>query len=150
MKVPRGAVIIPVPGIPAPEADPMTPGDNLEPRHRNGIDVNNNTPLREANVQSPGRGAAALDAMRKAARFCDESLGWSRIGFLLSLTIIVIAALALFRILRHIKVAAVMAAMLASHVSDIAWAAVFVAGGYFTLTFYDLFALRTIGCAKVP
>jgi glycosyltransferase 2 family protein len=146
MKVPRGAVIIPVPGIPALEdqADPMTSGDKLEPRHRNGIDVSN-MPL-----QSPGRGAAALDAVRKAARFCDESLGWNRIGFLLSLTIIAIAALALFRILRHIKVAAVIEAMLAAHVSDIAWAAVFVAGGYFTLTFYDLFALRTIGWAKIP
>ena len=32
----------------------------------------------------------------------------------------------------------------------IALAALFVAGGYFTLTFYDLFALRTIGRADVP
>ena len=29
-------------------------------------------------------------------------------------------------------------------------AALFVAGGYFTLTFYDLFALRTIGRPDVP
>ena len=33
---------------------------------------------------------------------------------------------------------------------DIVLAALFVAGGYFTLTFYDLFALRTIGRADVP
>jgi uncharacterized membrane protein YbhN (UPF0104 family) len=44
----------------------------------------------------------------------------------------------------------VLDAMLAAHTSDIALAAVFVAGGYFTLTFYDLFALRTIGWAKIP
>ena len=101
--------------------------------------------------QLPGRGAAvALGALRKAARFCDEKLGWHRIGFLLSLTIIAIAAMALFHILRGIKFAEVVAAMLASHPSDIAWASVFVAGGYFTLTFYDLFALRTIGWAKIP
>jgi uncharacterized membrane protein YbhN (UPF0104 family) len=36
------------------------------------------------------------DALRKAARFCDEKLGWNRIGFLLSVTIIAIAAVALF------------------------------------------------------
>jgi uncharacterized membrane protein YbhN (UPF0104 family) len=108
-------------------------------------------PLREPNVQSPRWGeAAALGALRKAARFCDEKLGWHRIGFLLSLTIIAIAAMALFHILRGIKFAEVIAAMLASHTSDIAWASVFVAGGYFTLTFYDLFALRTIGWAKIP
>jgi glycosyltransferase 2 family protein len=127
----------------------MAPGDKSEPRHRNGIDVKK-IPLREPNVQSAGRGEAALDALRKAARFCDEKLGWNRIGFLLSLTIIAIAAIALFHILRGIKVAEVMEAMLASHASDIAWASVFVAGGYFTLTFYDLFALRTIGWAKIP
>ena len=33
---------------------------------------------------------------------------------------------------------------------DIALAALFVAAGYFTLTFYDLFALRTIGVNHVP
>src|ERR1700730_7147685 len=101
-------------------------------------------------LQSPGRGEAAFDALRKAARFCDEKLGWNRIGFLLSLTIIAVAAVALVRILRHIRVAKVIDAMLAAHVSDLAWAAVFVAGGYLTLTFYDLFALRTIGWAKIP
>src|ERR1700676_1428308 len=108
-------------------------------------------PLREPDGQSPGRGgAAALDALRKAARFCDEKLGWHRIGFLLSLAIIAIAAPALFHILRGIKFSEVIAAMGKSHASDIAWASVFVAGGYFTLTFYDLFALRTIGWGKIP
>src|SRR5262249_59273431 len=33
---------------------------------------------------------------------------------------------------------------------DISLAALFVAGGYLTLTFYDLFALRTIGRIDVP
>jgi glycosyltransferase 2 family protein len=112
--------------------------------HRNGTDVD------QMPLQSPGRGEAAFDALRKAARFCDEKLGWNRIGFLLSLTIIAVAAVALFHTLRHIRVAKVIDAMLAAHVSDLVWAAVFVAGGYLTLTFYDLFALRTIGWAKIP
>jgi len=101
-------------------------------------------------LQSPGRGEAAFDALRKAARFCDERLGWNRIGFLLSVTIIAVAGVALFRTLRHIRVAKVIDAMLAAHASDLIWAALFVAGGYLTLTFYDLFALRTIGWAKIP
>jgi glycosyltransferase 2 family protein len=110
----------------------------------------NEIPLREPKAQSPGRGGAVLGALRQGARFCDERLGWNRIGFLLSITIIAIAAMALVHILRGIKVAKVIDAMLAAHVSDIVWAAVFVAGGYFTLTFYDLFALRTIGWGKIP
>jgi glycosyltransferase 2 family protein len=114
------------------------------PLHRNGIDVT------EMPLQSPGRGEAALDVLRRTARFCDEKLGWNRIGFLLSLTIIGIAVMALVHILRHIKVEKVLEAMLAAHTSDIVWASVFVAGGYFTLTFYDLFALRTIRWAKIP
>ena len=88
--------------------------------------------------------------LRKAARFCDQKLGWNRIGFLLSFAIIAIAVMALVHILRHIKVDKVLEAMLAAKASDIVWASVFVAGGYFTLTFYDLFALRTIGWAKIP
>jgi uncharacterized membrane protein YbhN (UPF0104 family) len=122
----------------------MTPGDPSQPRYRNGNDVE------KMPLQSPGRGGAAFAALRKAARFCDERLGWNRIGFLLSLTIIAIAAVALFRTLRHIRLDRVKDAMLAAHASDIIWAAVFVAGGYLTLTFYDLFALRTIGWAKIP
>jgi uncharacterized membrane protein YbhN (UPF0104 family) len=117
---------------------------NIEPRHRNGIDV------KKMPLQSSGRGQAVLDALRRAARFCDEKLGWNRIGFLLSLTIIAIAAIALFHILRGISFHHVVEAMLRAHASDLIWASVFVAGGYFTLTFYDLFALRTIGWAKIP
>jgi uncharacterized membrane protein YbhN (UPF0104 family) len=112
--------------------------------HCNGIDVT------EMPLQSPGRGEPALGVLRKAARFCDENLGWNRIGFPLSLTIIGIGVMALVHILRHIKVHNVLEAMLAAHTSDIVWASVFVAGGYFTLTFYDLFALRTIGWRKIP
>src|SRR3979411_1928298 len=117
----------------------MAPGIIRAARHCNGIDVNK-TPL-----QSPGRGQWALNVLRMGMRFCDERIGWNRIGFLLSLAIIAIAAMALVHILRGIKVAEVIDALLAAHINDVAWASVFVAGGYFTLTFYDLFALRTIG-----
>lgn len=101
-------------------------------------------------LQSPGRGEAALNVLRMGARFCNEKVGWNRIGLLLSLTIIAIAAVALVHILRGIKVAEVVAAMRHAHGGDLAWASVFVAGGYLTLTFYDLFALRTIGPREIP
>ncbi|HLH97574.1 MAG TPA: UPF0104 family protein [Xanthobacteraceae bacterium] len=91
-----------------------------------------------------------FDKLRCAARFGDERIGWNRIGFSLSLAIIALAGGVLLHILRGIKVERVTAAMLAARTSDLVWAAVLVAGGYFTLTFYDLFALRTIGWRKIP
>jgi len=96
------------------------------------------------------RWRATLNAARLIGQFCRETIGWNRIGFLISLTIMVIAGVVLFRILRDIDVYEVMEALRATDKKDIALAALFVAFGYFTLTFYDLFALRTIGRPDVP
>src|SRR6185295_13848024 len=68
----------------------------------------------------------------------------------LSVAIIANAAVVLFRILRDIKVKEVADALIAADPRDVILAALCVAGGYFTLTFYDLFALRTIGRGEVP
>ncbi|MGH6769790.1 MAG: lysylphosphatidylglycerol synthase domain-containing protein [Xanthobacteraceae bacterium] len=91
-----------------------------------------------------------LNAGRTIARFCDEKIGWNRLGVALSVAIIAIAVVVLYRILRGIEIREVIAALLASDPRDIMMAAILVAGGYFTLTFYDLFALRTIGRPDVP
>ena len=91
-----------------------------------------------------------LDSLRAAARFFRDKVGWSRIGFLFSITIITIAAVVLFRILRDLDFSEVVAALKAADHEDIIHAALFVAAGYFTLTFYDLFALRTIGRRDIP
>jgi glycosyltransferase 2 family protein len=91
-----------------------------------------------------------LDALHRAAVFCDQKIGWNRIGVVLSVTIIAIAAAVLYRILRTINGSEVVEALVTTNGRDIALAALFVAGGYFTLTFYDLFALRTIGRPDVP
>jgi len=88
--------------------------------------------------------------LRAIARFCEKKIGWNRIGVLLSLTIIAVAADVLFHLLRNLDFDAVIAAIKATKYIDVAAAALFVAGGYFTLTFYDLFALRTIGRAAIP
>jgi glycosyltransferase 2 family protein len=98
----------------------------------------------------PDRKSRAFETLRAAARFCDYRIGWSRIGLALSLTIIAIAVVVLFRILRHIEIAEVIAALKATDWRNFGLAALCVAGGYFTLTFYDLFALRTIGRSEIP
>jgi uncharacterized membrane protein YbhN (UPF0104 family) len=99
---------------------------------------------------SADRWRAALNAGQAAARFCDQKIGWNRIGFLISASIFVIAAVVLYRILREIEVSEVVEALREIDKTNIALAALFVALGYFTLTFYDLFALRTIRRADVP
>jgi uncharacterized membrane protein YbhN (UPF0104 family) len=82
------------------------------------------------------------------AKSFDEKVGWSRVGIALSLTIIAIAAMVLYHTLRDINFSEVVEALEKKH--DVATAALFVAAGYFTLTFYDLFALRTLGHAEIP
>src|SRR5882762_9730986 len=91
-----------------------------------------------------------LHPLRATARFIDQKIGWNRIGLVLSLVIIVAAATVLYRMLRGIQFAEVMVALKATEVSDVLLAGLFVALGYFTLTFYDLFAVRTIGRKDVP
>lgn len=90
------------------------------------------------------------DVVRALVRFFDVRIGWSRVGFAISLGIIAVAATVLYRMLHDLDVAEVMQALKATDPHDIAVAALAVAAGYFTLTFYDLFALRTIGKANVP
>jgi glycosyltransferase 2 family protein len=82
-------------------------------------------------------------------RTVDTRIGWRRIGLLLSLTIITIAGIVLYRMLREINFEDVVDAVEAEK-HDVVKAAMFVAAGYFTLTFYDLFALRSIGRPDIP
>jgi glycosyltransferase 2 family protein len=100
--------------------------------------------------KSPDRWRATIDAAHTIARFCDEKIGWNRIGFLLSFTIIAIAVAVLYHILQDIEVREILEALRGTETRSIALAALFVACAYFTLTFYDLFALRTIGRSDIP
>ncbi|MET0868491.1 MAG: lysylphosphatidylglycerol synthase domain-containing protein [Pseudorhodoplanes sp.] len=86
-----------------------------------------------------------VEMLRAAARFVSERIGWHRIGFALSVVIIFTAAIVLYRMLRTIDVNELFVALKAIDLRDVILAALFVTAGYFTLTFYDLFALRTIG-----
>jgi glycosyltransferase 2 family protein len=91
-----------------------------------------------------------VGAARAAKRFFDQRIGWNRVGIALSVTIIIIAAVVLYRVLRGISFHEVAAAIGRTSFRTILLAGFLVACGYLTLTLYDLFALRTIGKHHVP
>ena len=84
------------------------------------------------------------------ARAVDEKIGWHRIGVALSIGVFAIACWTLLRLLRDIDFGKVVAAIKAMPPEAIVAAGLFVAIGYVTLTFYDFFALRTIGRPEIP
>ncbi|RAI40908.1 lysylphosphatidylglycerol synthase domain-containing protein [Rhodoplanes roseus] len=90
------------------------------------------------------------DRLRVASEAFDRRIGWHRVGFLVSLAVIVAAAVVLYRMLHGIDVHEVIGALRAIPWRDILLASGFVAAGYFTLTFYDVFALHTIGRGDIP
>src|SRR4026207_1394988 len=87
---------------------------------------------------------------RAFGRFFEQKIGLHRLGIVLSVAIIAVAAVVLYRKLHNINLGKVLTAMAKVEYRDGAISALFVALGYFTLTFYDLFALRTIGRKDVP
>jgi hypothetical protein len=91
-----------------------------------------------------------IDRLRVARKFIGEKIGWHRIGFALSLAIIIAAVVVLYRILSDLDVHELLHALRTFDKSHIAIAAASVAAGYVTLTLYDLFALRTIGKNQIP
>jgi uncharacterized membrane protein YbhN (UPF0104 family) len=96
------------------------------------------------------RVGGVLERLRRIARAWDHKIGWHGIGVVVSISIIAVAVVVLYRILRNINGAEVIEALVSTDWRSIALAGAFVAGGYFTLTFYDLFALRNIGRSEVP
>src|SRR3984957_8147584 len=90
-----------------------------------------------------------LKTLRGTAQFIERRNGWSWLGIALSLTIIIVATVVLFRILRTVDPEALLDAIDATDWHTLIIAGLFVAAGYLTLTLYDLFALRTIGRTEV-
>src|SRR5262249_39802087 len=105
-------------------------------RLRYGILPDSSATDRLMGPQRPHRWRATLAAAHTIARFCDEKIGWNRIGVLLSIALIAIAVAVLYHILQDIEVREVVQALRDAETSDIALAALFVACAYFTLTFY--------------
>lgn len=83
-------------------------------------------------------------------RVFRERIGWKRLGIVASLLIVSIAIMHLFHTLKGVDTAIVLSALAEKSQGQIALAALCVLCAFFTLTFYDLFALRTIGKMHVP
>src|SRR6202030_348637 len=91
-----------------------------------------------------------LEAIRRAVSFLRQKQILHKLAVAVSVTVIGIACYVLYHMLRGINVDDVIEAIKQTEPSQIALAALFVAAGYFTLTFYDLFAVRAIGRSDIP
>ena len=79
-----------------------------------------------------------------------ERIGWKRLGIAASLFIIAFAITTLVRTLKGVDTGVMLVALTEIPPHHIALAALCVIGAFCTLTFYDFFALRTIGKNHVP
>lgn len=90
------------------------------------------------------------EAIGRLVKFLREKNILHRLGVVISLSIIAFAFYILFHIVKKIDGDKLLTALANTDPKSVALAALAVAAGYFTLTFYDLFALRTIGRNDVP
>src|SRR5260221_1356201 len=79
-----------------------------------------------------------------------EKIGWKRLGIAASLLIIIFAVTTLLRTLKGVDTSIILTALTEIPPGNIALAALCVVCAFCTLTFYDFFALRTIGKKLVP
>src|SRR6201990_1707499 len=77
-------------------------------------------------------------------------IGWKRLGIAASLFIIAFAITTLVRTLKGVDTGVILTALTELPPHHIALAGLCVIGAFCTLTFYDFFALRTIGKKHVP
>ena len=91
-----------------------------------------------------------LEAIRRAISFLRQKQILHKLGVVVSVTVIGIACYVLYHMLRDIDVEQVIDAIKKTEPRQVALAALFVAAGYFTLTFYDWFAVRAIGRTNIP
>jgi glycosyltransferase 2 family protein len=77
-------------------------------------------------------------------------IGWKRLGIAASLLIISFAITTLVRTLKGVDAGVILTALTDIPPGHIALAALCVVAAFCTLTFYDFFALRTIGIRHVP
>ena len=91
-----------------------------------------------------------LEAIRRTVALLRQKQILHKLGVVTSVTVIGVACYVLFHMLRGIDTNEVIEAIKSTEPRQIALAALFVAAGYFTLTFYDLFATRAIGHPQLP
>lgn len=90
------------------------------------------------------------ESLRRAIAVLRDKQILHKLGVATSVTIIAIACYILYHMLQDLDIDDVMEAMRGTDPRTIMLAGLCVAAGYFTLTFYDLFALRAIGRADIP
>lgn len=83
-------------------------------------------------------------------QWLSRKINWHIVSLVSSLVIIAIAGYVLYNILYDVDWQRVFVAFREMDKITLALAGLAVAGAYFTLTFYDYFALRTIGAKHVP
>src|ERR1700709_44549 len=79
-----------------------------------------------------------------------ERIGWKRLGIAASLLIIAFAITTMVRTLKGVDTGVILVALTEIPPFHIVLASLCVVGAFCTLTFYDFFALRTIGAKHVP
>src|SRR5436189_3283960 len=84
------------------------------------------------------------------ARGFKKRIGWKRLGVAASILIILFAVTTLVRTLRDVDTSVILTALTELRPQHVGLAALCVVGAFCTLTFYDFFALRTIGKNHVP
>jgi uncharacterized membrane protein YbhN (UPF0104 family) len=84
------------------------------------------------------------------ARTVIRKLGRNRLSVALSLSVFAFVIVALWHLLRDVDIGKFVAALTSQPIEKIMLAGVLVVGGYVTLIFYDVFALRVIGRRTVP
>jgi uncharacterized membrane protein YbhN (UPF0104 family) len=107
-------------------------------------------PLRMQVLNAVSAVTRTHSASKTRVRRAFARVGWNRIAFAISMLIIAAASVTLYRLLHDIELDKVVAALRATTPRTILLAGLLVAAGYVTLTFYDYFALRTIGQLHVP
>jgi uncharacterized membrane protein YbhN (UPF0104 family) len=83
-------------------------------------------------------------------RFLRERVNWHVVGICIGLALVGTACIVLYNILNDLEPAKVYGALRRTPAHALVLAGLFVTAGYFTLTFYDYFALQTIGKKNIP
>ena len=91
-----------------------------------------------------------LETLRGAIAFMREKQILHKLGVAVSIAIIATACYILYHMLKGLDVDDLYEALRETEIRTVVLAGLCVAAGYFTLTFYDLFALRAIGRDQVP
>ena len=90
------------------------------------------------------------EAIRRAMSFLRQKQILHKLGVAVSVAVIGTACYVLYHMLSGIDTEEVIEAIKETETHQIVLAGLFVTAGYFTLTFYDLFAVRAIGHSDVP